>query len=342
MTDYPEHVSPDRAAPHAHAATGAGPLAAAVSGVSWGAIFAGAAGAAALSFVLVLLGTGLGMSSVSPWSSEGIGAVTFGWATIAWVTFISLAASGIGGYLAGRLRTKWSGLHTAEVYFRDTAHGFLAWAVATLLAAVMVSSAVGSAVSAGAQAGAAVVGGAASTAMSAGAAGAANLANGQSDSQSDGDLGGGPMAYFIDSLFRVPANANGTGAAGATANANASMAASVGATGVAPAREVSRIFANSVRTGELSQDDAQYVGQLIAQRTGISLEEAQKRVTDTFAKVQKGIDEAVEKAKLAADKARKATAYGSLWLVFSLLLGAFVASVCATRGGRRRDLQSTL
>lgn len=325
MADYPEHVSPDRGMPRAPLGTEAGPLAAAVSGVSWGAIFAGAAGAAALSFVLVLLGTGLGMSSVSPWSSEGIGASTFGWATIAWVTFISLAASGIGGYLAGRLRTKWSGLHTAEVYFRDTAHGFVAWAVATLLAAVMVSSAVGSAVSAGAKAGASVLGGAATTAMTVGAAGAAGLSNGDAG----GNAGEGPLSYFVDSLFRAPASAGSAVAPVAAGN------------GAPPVQEVVRIFANSIRTGALAQGDAQYVAQLIAQQTGISPEEAQKRVTDAYAKVQTSLDEATEKAKVAADKARKATAYASLWLVFSLLVGAFVASVAATMGGRRRDLQSS-
>ncbi len=325
MADYPEQVLSDRVAPRGHTATEAGPLAAAVSGVSWAAIFAGAAGAAALSFVLVLLGTGLGMSSVSPWSSEGIDATTFGWATMAWVTFISLAASGIGGYLAGRLRTKWSGLHTAEVYFRDTAHGFLAWAVATLLAVAMVSSAVGSAVSAGAKAGATVLGGAANTAMSVGIAGAGAVTG-----DSGNDAGDGPMGYFIDSLFRAPAAAN------------SAVSPVTAGNGAPPAQQVYRIFANSVRTGELAQDDAQYVAQLIAQQTGISQDEAQKRVTDAYTKVQQGIEEATEKAKVAADKARKATAYGSLWLVFSLLIGAFVASFAATIGGRRRDLQSTL
>src|SRR3954463_3368311 len=103
------------------------------SGVSWGAIFAGAAGAAALSLILLILGTGLGLSSVSPWSDRGAGAAAFGIGTIAWITFTQLAASGLGGYLAGRLRTRWLGVHTDEVYFRDTAHGFLAWAFATVL-----------------------------------------------------------------------------------------------------------------------------------------------------------------------------------------------------------------
>ncbi len=329
MADYSEPTSANRAASGTYAESGAASLAPAVSGVSWGAIFAGAAGAGALSFVLVLLGTGLGMASVSPWSSEGIAADTFGWATIAWITFVALAASGVGGYLAGRLRTKWAGLHTAEVYFRDTAHGFLAWSVATLLAAVMVSSAVGSAVSAGAKAATSVAGGAATAAMTVGASGVAGAMSGAS-SDSAADAGSGPMSYFVDSLFRSPASAAST------------MAPVTAGNGAAPAQEVYRIFANSLRTGELAQDDAQYVGQLIARQTGISQQEAQERVTNAFTKMQAGVEEAKEAAKVAAEKARKATAYGSLWLVFSLLAGAFVASVCATRGGRRRDLQSTI
>ncbi|MBU2411037.1 MAG: hypothetical protein KKC79_20600, partial [Gammaproteobacteria bacterium] len=124
------------------------------SGVSWGSIFAGAVGAAALSLILLLLGTGLGFSSVSPWAGDGASAKAIGWSAIAWLTFTQIAASGLGGYLAGRLRSKWAGLHTDEVYFRDTAHGFLAWGVATLVTAAMLTSAIGSIVGAGAKAGA--------------------------------------------------------------------------------------------------------------------------------------------------------------------------------------------
>lgn len=67
------------------------------SAVSWGAIFAGAAAAAALSLILLILGVGLGLSSVSPWSFEGVSKETFGWSSIAWLTFTALAASGLGG-----------------------------------------------------------------------------------------------------------------------------------------------------------------------------------------------------------------------------------------------------
>ncbi len=131
--------------------------------VSWGAVIAGAVGAAALSLLLLILGTGLGFSAVSPWATEGIGAGTLGFAAIAWLSFTQLAASGMGGYLAGRLRTKWTALQTDQVFFRDFTHGFLTWAVATLLTAFLLTSAVGSIVSGGVRAGAAVADGAASS-----------------------------------------------------------------------------------------------------------------------------------------------------------------------------------
>jgi hypothetical protein len=95
------------------------------SGVSWAAVIAGAFVAAALSLILLALGTGLGLSSVSPWSNLGASASTIGRVAIIWLIIIQIVGSAMGGYLAGRLRTKWATIHTDEVYFRDTAHGFL-------------------------------------------------------------------------------------------------------------------------------------------------------------------------------------------------------------------------
>src|SRR5215210_3083257 len=166
MTPTTTIATDSRYDPPAYGTTGAS----APSAVSWGAIFAGAAAAAALSLILLLLGTGLGLSSLSPWSQEGASAKALGIGTILWVTFMQLAASVLGGYLAGRLRTKWVGLHTEEVAFRDTAHGFLAWAVATLFTAALLTSTVSAMISGGVQAGAQVAGSAASAAAAGGAA----------------------------------------------------------------------------------------------------------------------------------------------------------------------------
>lgn len=113
------------------------------SAVSWGAIVAGAAAGAALSLILLILGVGLGLSAVSPWVNESISAERFGMSTIIWLSITQLLSSALGGYLAGRLRTKWVDIHNDEVYFRDTAHGFLAWAVASLATAVLLTSVIG-------------------------------------------------------------------------------------------------------------------------------------------------------------------------------------------------------
>ncbi|WP_411879127.1 hypothetical protein [Polaromonas sp. YR568] len=299
------------------------------SGTSWGAIFAGAAGAAALSLILLILGLGLGLSSVSPWAQAGISAATFGVSTIVWITFTQLAASGIGGYIAGRLRRKWAGVHTDEVYFRDTAHGFLAWSIATLATAALLAGTIGSILGGGVQAGASIAGGAASTAAVAAATGAGGAAATASDPGS---------AYAVDSLFRrdlSAAQAAGT----ATMNPVTPDMSAAQSSPAAPTAEVGRIFANGLRSdAALPPEDVKYVGQLVAQRTGLSQPDAEKRVADTFNKVQAKAREVQVKAKEAADQARKTSAYAALWLFISLLLGAFVASLFATFGGRHRDL----
>jgi len=105
------------------------------SGVSWAAVFAGAFVAAALSLILLALGTGLGFESVSPWANQGASAPAVGKSAIIWLIVMQIIAASMGGYLAGRLRTKWANIHTDEVYFRDTAHGFLVWAVGLVITA---------------------------------------------------------------------------------------------------------------------------------------------------------------------------------------------------------------
>lgn len=295
------------------------------SAVSWAAIIAGAAGAAALSLILLILGVGLGLSSVSPWTGQGASAGTLGISTIVWISFTQLVAAGMGGYLAGRLRTRWVGLHTDEVYFRDTAHGFLAWAVATLVTAALLTSAIGGIVNGGVQASAQMASGAASAvssaAMPAVAAGA--MKDGASQDQS----------YFVDGLFRKGMDAS------AAPDAAASAPSAGGSNGdQSTSAEAGRIFANAMKKGTLPDEDASYLAQLVAQRTGMSQADAEKRVTEVFGRLQASAKEAEVSAQNAADKARKASAYSALWLFVSLLIGAFFASLAATFGGRQRDL----
>ena len=146
------------------------------SGVSWAAVIAGSFVTSALSLILLALGTGMGLSSVSPWTNTGISAADVGRAAIIWVIVIQIVASAMGGYLAGRLRTKWVDLHTHEVYFRDTAHGFLVWAVGLVITTAFLASAAAS--------------------MAGGSARNANNTSAESQTMSANQ-------YFVDSLFRT-------------------------------------------------------------------------------------------------------------------------------------------
>src|SRR3569833_2987524 len=123
-----------------------------VSAISWASIIGGAVAAAALSLILLALGSGLGFSSVSPWSNSNPSATTFGIMSAVWLIIIQVVSAGLGGYLAGRLRTKWVGIHTDESYFRDTAHGFLAWALGAVVSAGLLASVASSIVGTGMQA----------------------------------------------------------------------------------------------------------------------------------------------------------------------------------------------
>lgn len=256
------------------------------SGVSWAAVIGGGFVTAALSLILLALGTGLGLSSVSPWSNVGVSASTIGTAAILWLIFMQIISSSMGGYLAGRLRTKWANIHTDEVYFRDTAHGFLAWAVALVITAAFLAAAAASMVGA--------------TASS--AAGGTGRATGVQAEGREFD----PNEYFIDTLFRSESakpDSNSTSVRG----------------------EAGRIFANALRQADISADKS-YLAQLVAARTGLSQADAEKRVSDVFARAQQ-----------TADTARKTVAHSLLWAFLALLIGAFCASFAATIGGRQRD-----
>lgn len=317
-TERDLHVPVMRPTGEASVAFGEGPSA---SAVSWAAIIAGATGAAALSMILLVLGTGLGFSAMSPWATQGAAAETLGISAIVWISFVAIVASGTGGYLAGRLRVKWAATHTDEVYFRDTAHGFLSWALATVATAALLTSAIGSIVGTSAQAGGALV-----ATVGAAAASSAGPIAGAMSKPGTGDLG-----YFSDSLFRpTAAGAAPSSPAGSDGGVTDMTAGTSNA-------EAGKIFVRGIQSGALPADDAQYLAQVVATRTGMSPQDAQKRVSDTYAKAQASIQAAEAKAKEAADKGRKAAAYASLWLFFALLLGAFTSSYAATLGGRQRD-----
>jgi hypothetical protein len=109
------------------------------SAVEWAAIAGGALAAIGLSIILFTLASGAGLTAVRPWSFSSPSPTTFGVAAAIGLIVTQWLASALGGYLTGRLRTKWVGIRTDEVFFRDTAHGFLAWALATVLMAAIFS-----------------------------------------------------------------------------------------------------------------------------------------------------------------------------------------------------------
>lgn len=296
-------------------------------GVSWAAILAGATAAAALSLILLLLGTGLGMSSISPWAHRGVSASTFGVSTIVWVTVTQILAAGMGGFLAGRLRTKWSGLHLDEVHFRDTAHGFLAWSVATLGTAAFLTSVIGTIVNGAMQTTSNLAGGAASATM---AKGATEVGNEMLQSDNVSGIQTVTISYFVDSLFRKDNNLS-------SATSTDRNIASADSDQKIPVTEVTRIFTNSMSMKTLSPQDFTYVSQLVSRHTGLTQQEAENRVNNIYANMQLKKQNTEIAAKHAADKARKATIYATLWLFVSFLIGAFSASLAATWGGRCRD-----
>ena len=161
-----------------------------VAGVSWPAVAAGAVASCALTVLLIAFGVGLGLSVVSPWSGAGVSATTFKIGTGLYLIVIAMLSSSIGGYIAGRLRTRWIAVHSDEVYFRDTAHGFVAWAFASVLGAVLLASPVSSLVGGG---GSAAVQGTVSTGRSS-----------------------GPMDNYVDALLRADTPASQQGNANET------------------------------------------------------------------------------------------------------------------------------
>lgn len=309
--------------------------------VSWSAVAAGAAAAAALSFILLVLGVGLGLSAVSPWSYS---AQPLGKATILWVSLMELASSAVGGYMAGRLRVRWSGVHGDEVYFRDTAHGLLAWAAATLLVAALMAGAVRAALGGAIDAGAAVA-----NAMPGNVTG--NIAEVVAETVAPAaPSGAGTQAG--QAADRASASGHGDvslagGNGAAPANFSAYYADMLLRSDTMPLPDVSgaALRAELVRMldrqpGGLSDEDRQYVARMVAKRTGLEPSDAERRVDDVLARLHQARADAAARAKAAADAARKAGAYSALWMFFALLLGAFSASLAATFGGRQRDLAS--
>jgi len=253
--------------------------------ISWSGAIAGALGATAINFILIALGSGIGLAIISPYSGPTAGTMTLAGAV--WLVFAQALAFAAGGYYAARVRV---GSHEAVAgasRFRDGANGFLVWAIGVAATAAI------------------VVLGAASLFGAARATGGA-LEAGAAMTQAD------QMNYYVDELTRS------TQPGAAAGNPQADNA------------QVTRILAISIRNGRLADDDRAYLVNLIAARTGVSQDEAQRRVDDVFNRAREGL-------KQTADTARKAAAYVSFWTFMSLLFGAVAATLGGILGGELRD-----
>ncbi len=283
--------------------------ASAESPVSWSAVVAGAIVAVASSLVLLLLGSGLGLSMVSPWLFNGVSAATFAVSTSIWLIVIQWLSSALGGYLTGRLRTKWAGFHPDEVFFLDTAHGLLAWALATIIVAGVLSSAATTIAKGGAGAAIASSGMNAETAAQTSPA----FATGKSNQS---------IGYYVDLMFRPAGD-----------QALASNVPAAGQIGAGSRAEVTRILMMTPNNEPISAADRSYLAQLVAARTGQPSIDAQQRVASVIGKM----DQAREKDKEVLEKARKAGITTSLLTVLALIVGAFISSAAAAFGGHVRS-----
>jgi hypothetical protein len=272
--------------------------------VVWGPIFAGAFAAIVTTAVLMLLGSGLGLTLISPWSGENASLTTIAASTAIWIVFVQWLSSALGGYLSGRFRTKWVGLHTDEVFFRDTAHGFMAWAVATLIVVGIIGLHSTILFGAGTHVAANVAGG------------AANATGQTAQTANQNDLTG----YLVDSVLRPADPSRLATAAGPEADQAASA-------------QVAHILTVGAMRGEVTEEDRTYLASLVAARTGLSQQDAQTRVEAVLTKA----NEMRVKAQQAADEARKASATAAILGALSMVIGAFIASVAGALGGRQRD-----
>jgi hypothetical protein len=279
-----EAIEPGYAAPASTAPEMSSPQ----SAVSWGAVFAGGVTAAALAAILALFGAGLGLATVSPWAGAGVSATTFTVLAAIWLIVVQWVSSAFGGYMAGRLRTKWVAVHTDEVFFRDTAHGFLAWAVGTLIGVAVLAMASGTVVNNGAHVAAAM------TASN-------NTAT----------------RYYVDLLFRQNAG-------GETAVVGASVP---GMTDQEMRQEAGAILAEGVANGGVSTTDGTYLAQLVSEKTGLAPADASARVTDVLNREHADVVKAKQVADASRKAASGAAIYTFISLLIGAFIASVAGAI---------------
>jgi hypothetical protein len=259
------------------------PVESKASAVSWAAILAGAIAAVATSLILALVAAGLDLASLSPWAGRGASATTVTVMTAIALLVIQWLSAAMGGYLTGRLRTKWVGVHMHEVFFRDTAHGLLTWAVATVIVVSIVASG-------------------ATAVMGAGARDAGIVGSGVTSSASS-PISGSVDPYDLDTLFRSSAEGERRPA---PTDARA---------------EALHVLAKGLTAGNVSASDRTYVARLVAAQTGVSETEAERRVDEGITQIKAAADAARRNAELASVFSALAMLVGAFIACVSAALG---------------------
>lgn len=269
--------------------------------VEWGAIFAGAVLAAALSFVFLTFGAAIGLSAASPWPNSGASVKLIAGLAVFWTMVQQIGAFMAGGYIAGRMRSRWNETTQHEVEFRDGLHGGLVWAVGLVIGVAILMASAGAAARTGIE--------------TAGKAAAITASTTY------------PTDLLLDTMLRPATVAQATPQSAPPAGAPAARPRPTGATNPDDSRaEISRIIASSVVNGSLPAADRAYLAQIVAQRTGVTQPEAEKRVNEVFTG-----------AREAADKARRATILTGFVTAASLVISFGAAWWAALKGGQHRD-----
>jgi hypothetical protein len=305
---------------------------AAFRSVQWGAVILGALGASAISAVLLAFGAGIGLSAASaqPWA--GASAKALAVISVIYTAIVLVASFGGGGYIAGRMRLPPTAEELAEADFRDGAHGFAVWALGIFVGGLIALSGVSGAVKAVGQATAAIGG-----ATAAGAASNPELGRAAVSMT--------PTDYAIDRLLApAPAGAGAAPAAGAPSSpstsppspSSPSMTAAAAPTPTMSRADLTapltRSFASALRTGQLDARDRATLVATVMQQTGLPQADAEKRVDEAYADIKT----AEQKARDAAEKARKAAVITAFAVASTLLLACAAACAGATAGARHR------
>lgn len=265
---------------------------------NWGAIFAGAAFALAISIVFVGFGSTLGLGLLSPWDPDGSGNTTVGVLAAVWFLVSTAVAYYAGGYVAGRMRPPVGDAAGSEVEMRDALHGAVIWALGVFVFAWIGVSTVSSVATGAAQVGSTAIEAAGSVAGS--------------------DAASSVAGYTVDKLFRT------------SPPISSSRANEVREQGA-------QIIARAVADGELNANDKTYLAELVASRTALTQEEAETRVDEVYAEAQAVAQQAADAAEKATDAAQTATLVVGFLTATGFLIALVAAWFGAVAGGAHRD-----